>query len=48
MPLTDVSVLSGLTGLTSLDLSWCEALTDVSGLSGLTGLTSLDLSGCKP
>ena len=45
--LQDVSVLSGLTGLTSLDLCRCKALQDVSGLSGLTGLTSLDLSGCK-
>jgi hypothetical protein len=42
-----VSGLSGLTGLTSLDLSMCDALQDVSGLSGLTGLTSLNLSVCE-
>jgi internalin A len=45
--LTDLSVLSGLTALTSLDLSYCGRLTDLSVLSGLTALTSLNLSGCE-
>ena len=45
--LTDVSVVSGLTHLTSLNLSGCESLTDVSALSWLTHLTSLDLSRCE-
>ena len=40
---TDVSALSGLTGLTYLDLSG-TGVTDVSALSGLTGLTDLGLS----
>ena len=40
----DLSVLSGLTHLTSLKLSR-NSITDLSSLSGLTALTNLDLSG---
>jgi internalin A len=40
---TDLSPLSGLAGLQSLNLSW-TGLTDLSPLSGLAGLQSLDLS----
>ena len=43
--LTDVSVLSSLTGLQQLNLSWCSQLTDVSVLSSLTGLQQLNLCG---
>ncbi|MDA7517180.1 hypothetical protein N8499_02960, partial [Akkermansiaceae bacterium] len=39
--LQDLSPLSGLTQLTSLNFVGCEALTDLSPLSGLTQLTSL-------
>jgi Leucine-rich repeat (LRR) protein len=45
--LTDVSPLSRLTQLTSLDLGGCKSLTDVGPLSGLTQLMSLDLSSCE-
>jgi len=45
--LSDISPLSGLTGLTSLDLSGCDQLTDLSPLANLTNLTSLDLAGCS-
>ena len=38
----DVGVLSGLTALTSLNLSYTK-VADVNALSGLTALTSLDL-----
>jgi hypothetical protein len=43
-----LSAVSGLTGLTSLDLSYCKLVTDqgLSAVSSLTGLTSLDLRGC--
>ena len=47
LSLTDISALSGLTQLTSLNLSYCHTLTDISALSGLTQLTSLDLYDCK-
>jgi internalin A len=42
----NLSVLSGLTALQSLDLSWCEVVSDLSVLSGLTALRSLNLQGC--
>ena len=45
--LTDISVLGGLTGLTSLDLRFCSSLTAISNLGGLASLTSLDLCGCR-
>jgi hypothetical protein len=41
--LTDISVMAGLTKLTSLDLS-SAPVSDLSALSGLSGLTSLNLS----
>jgi Leucine-rich repeat (LRR) protein len=40
--LTDISPLSGLTNLTSLELSR-NSISDISALSGLTSLTDLDL-----
>jgi internalin A len=42
----DISALSALAQLTSLDLSGCPSLTNVSVLQGLTGLQTLDLSWC--
>jgi Leucine-rich repeat (LRR) protein len=42
-----VPSLSGLSSLTSLDLSRCRSLVDISALSGLSSLTRLDLSLCK-
>ena len=45
--LTDVSVVSGLTHLTSLDLGHCNWRTDVSVLSGLKQLTTLNLCRSK-
>ena len=45
--LQDLSILSDLTSLTSLNLSKCLFLTDTSGLKGLAGLKELRLSGCK-
>lgn len=44
--LTELSGLSGLEALASLDLWGCEKLTDLGPLSGLPSLTSLDLTGC--
>jgi hypothetical protein len=43
-----LSAVSGLTGLTSLDLSYCKLVTDqgLSAVSSLTGVTSLNLSWC--
>ena len=45
--LSDVSPLASLSGLTTLDLSWCPALSDVSPLASLSGLTTLNLRGWK-
>ena len=45
--ITDLSNLTGLINLQTLNLSVCTALTDVSGLAGLTNLQSLDLNYCK-
>ena len=42
--MTDISAVSGLTNLTTLDL-WGRSLTDISAVSGLTNLTTLDLWG---
>ena len=39
----DITAISGLTGLTNLDLSYNLVLRDISALSGMTGLTNLDL-----
>ena len=39
---TDISVLSGLTNLTNLDL-YANQIRDISALSGLTNLTNLEL-----
>ncbi|MDA7516947.1 leucine-rich repeat domain-containing protein, partial [Akkermansiaceae bacterium] len=44
---TDLTPLSGLTQLTSLNFSGCNSVTDLTPLSGLTQLTSLDLSRCE-
>jgi internalin A len=44
---TDLSPLSGLAGLQSLDLT-NTGVTDLSPLSGLAGLQSLCLSECRP
>ena len=41
--ITDMSALSGLTSLTSLNLTF-NKISDISALSGLTNLTFLDLS----
>jgi len=45
-----VPPLQTLTGITSLDLSLCEAVTDrvLATLTSLTGLTDLNLSQCSP
>lgn len=43
---TDLSPLSGLTGLASLNLSGCNQITNLSPLASLTNLTSLNLAGC--
>ena len=46
--MVDLSVLDGLTELSSLNLSDCTGLTEtehIVALGGLTSLTSLDLSG---
>jgi Leucine-rich repeat (LRR) protein len=44
--LTNLSPLSALLGLQSLNLSGCTLVTDLSALSGLQGLQSLNLSEC--
>ncbi len=41
--ISDISALSGLTSLTSLDLGF-NSISDIGPLSGLTSLTSLELS----
>ncbi|SDX14267.1 leucine-rich repeat domain-containing protein [Nitrosomonas oligotropha] len=38
--------MENLTGLQSLDLSWCNQLTDLQGLENLPRLQSLNLSRC--
>jgi len=45
--ITDLSFLSGLTGLRVLDLSHNSCRIDLSALAGLTGLETLDLSHMK-
>jgi len=42
-----ISSLSGLVSLTSLNLSNCENLVDISPLAGLVSLINLDLSLCE-
>jgi len=42
----DLTPLSGLSNLTSLDISRCAGVTDLTPLSGLSNLTSLFISGC--
>ncbi len=42
--LRDIAALSGMVGLTSLDLSDTQ-VSDIAALSGMAGLTSLNLSG---
>ena len=44
--LNDLSSLSGLSALKSLDLRGCDSLSDLSSLSGLSALKSLDLRWC--
>jgi internalin A len=39
--------LGQLTGLTSINLIFCQSLKNVDGLKGLNGLTSLNLSDCR-
>jgi Leucine-rich repeat (LRR) protein len=46
-PLRDVSALTNLSQLTTLNLSGCKSLRDISALASLSQLTTLDLSGCK-
>jgi Leucine-rich repeat (LRR) protein len=45
---TDLSPLSGLTELRSLNLINCAHVTDLSPLANLTKLARLELSGTKP
>jgi Leucine-rich repeat (LRR) protein len=47
IPLTDLSALSGLKSLSSLDLGSFRELTDLAPLSGLKALASLGLSDCE-
>ncbi len=46
-PFRAAEPLRNLTGLASLNLSFCEQLTSLDALRGLTGLTALDLRWCK-
>ena len=46
--MTDLSPLSGLAQLQTLNLSLCAAVTDLSPLSGLAQLQTLYLSGALP
>jgi internalin A len=45
--LVDLAPLTGLDGLTSLNLSGCEGVKDLTPLTGLHSLTELDLSWCE-
>ena len=45
--MTDLSPLSGLSGLQRLELLSCKSVTDLSPLSGLAGLQRLDLRLCE-
>ena len=45
--LVDISALSGLSSLTTLNLSGCKFLSDIRPLRDLTSLISLDLNGCE-
>jgi internalin A len=43
----DLTPLAGLTALTSLGLTWCEAVTDLTPVAGLTALREVHLDGCS-
>ena len=44
---TDISRLSGLTCLHTLNLSYCSNIAEFSPLAGLTALRSLNMQGCR-